>query len=179
MLLPSARKANSYLLHQPVSAFRSGLGLIESGPPRHVKVIRWTVLLTEIVAKVHLQTSFSGLVLLLLASRALHSDILDFGCRVAVTEQKLYLSGASAIIGDLKSPTSVAGPVRIGRPEGARGGVRVLLQGSVVNRLQQPRKTGSHLKFWTLLSRQTCAKHATCLTEAIRGSCTADLPQSG
>ena len=28
----------------------------------------------------------------------------------------------------------------------------VLLQGSVVNRLQQPRKTRSHLNFWTLLS---------------------------
>ena len=49
-----------------------------------------------------------------LPSRALHSDILDFGCRVAVTEQKLYLSGASAVIGDLKLPTSVAGPVRVG-----------------------------------------------------------------
>ncbi len=59
----------------------------------------------------HLQgaSSWSGKVI-----RALHSDILDFGCRVAVTEQKLYLSGASAVIGDLKLPTSVAGPVRIG-----------------------------------------------------------------
>ena len=50
---------------------------------------------------------------------------------------------------------------------------RVPLQGSVVNRVQQPRKTRSHLNSWTLLSRQTCAKHATCLTEAIRRSCTA------
>ena len=55
--------------------------------------------------------------------------------------------------------------------------VPVLLQGSVVNRLQQPRKTRSHLNFWTLLSRQTCAKHATCLTEGIRGNCTPDLTQ--
>ena len=62
--------------------------------------------------------------LLLGVCRALHSDILDFGCRVAVTEQELYLSGTSAVIGDLKLPRSVAGPVRIGRPEGARGGVR-------------------------------------------------------
>ena len=54
----------------------------------------------------------------------------------------------------------------------------VLLQGSVVNCLQQPRKARSQLDSATLLSRQTCAKHGTCLTEAIRGNCTPDLKPS-
>ena len=31
---------------------------------------------------------------------------------------------------------------------------------------------------WTLLSPSTCAKHGTCLTEAIRGNYTSDLKQS-